>query len=900
MELIDLLGPVAEDAPWVKSLLRELNPTQQNVITIANEIGPGGWFTTRSGHRIQLGAFSRGRAARVRLPQHKIPHIRPYKGKVFKTKNPSKNKNPKYKYKIKRPAVTIGQKDVLASKNLAARTASRKKQMEQALNEGWITKDGRKILIGAETPRAGVQTGKLARFEKEYPKAGPVVDGMTVRSDVPNMSSIGATLDSYKVMSGIREASMKLWTQPPEVNTRTKQLAAEIKASKEISPLIVVVDKEGPWILEGGHRFDALKINGAKAFPAVVVLDTTKQTGITEQALHEDGHWITKDGNRIMIGGPNGERIQIGVHGDLVSSKTAPSKDKPVVVVFGGSFNPPHAGHVWAANEAVQLLRDSGYNVTNLVVAPTADKLIKDKLPDRLSLADRTELAKLTFTDSGTRVTDAPAKEAEQMQGKLRRTQLADWAAKEYPGHTVINVTGEDSAPGHPPGYPSVYEGDKGSNHEGYYYIALPRPAGGLSSNQIRRDVSAGNKPAGMTGAAERLFLQLQSHGKLHEASSGAGRWITKDGNKIMIGGGASQVAHATPIVKATVAQANTSSADAEKHLLSSVIKSEDELNSGVTKTYKVTFADGTMAAFKPDNGEGKQQRSNIPTGMQTAREVGAWEVAKIVGMTDLVTPVVQRDFQTTGTDPYDLQGLHGVFSQWQDGTIAADHFQSARYDGTEDLARSAAFDFVIGNEDRHAGNWLVSESDKLQLIDHSLAFPDGHFNEAISNTDFLDRARSIEAHPSPEGYFPPSNYADMYVSHRQEIAGALAQLGLSDSAIKGVNDRIDILSNAEEWRNLAHESAGGTKSSTRQSSEPVSEPASPWSYKSPSAAPESTPVSAPRAATASASPVRVGTPSGQGVFSFQTGHQPSFGFRQRAFGTVKLPDKTGPGRRIK
>ena len=40
-----------------------------------------------------------------------------------------------------------------------------------------------------------------------------------------------------------------------------------------IYPLIVVWDEQGLYILEGGHRFDALNMLGIKYFPALVVKD---------------------------------------------------------------------------------------------------------------------------------------------------------------------------------------------------------------------------------------------------------------------------------------------------------------------------------------------------------------------------------------------------------------------------------------------------------------------------------------------------------------------------------------------------------------------------------------------------------------------------------------------------
>jgi hypothetical protein len=66
---------------------------------------------------------------------------------------------------------------------------------------------------------------------------------------------------------------MSEFPSPPEITTRTKALAEEIKQSGEVNPLIVMIDEEGPYILEGGHRYDALKILGAKSFPAIVVID---------------------------------------------------------------------------------------------------------------------------------------------------------------------------------------------------------------------------------------------------------------------------------------------------------------------------------------------------------------------------------------------------------------------------------------------------------------------------------------------------------------------------------------------------------------------------------------------------------------------------------------------------
>jgi len=196
-----------------------------------------------------------------------------------------------------------------------------------------------------------------------------------------------------------------------------------------------------------------------------------------------------------------------------------PSKDIPIVLVFGGSFNPPHLGHVKALQAAIRHAEEQGYKVGRVVVAPTADKLLRAKLGDRMyPLAERTELARRTFQSvANVDVTSKPSEEAETFVGKLRRTQLADSTARMYPGHTVVNVTGEDAAPGEkPPKGPAIYSGDKGSSHEGYFYSVMPRPTGDadISSTKIRKDIAEGKTdiPHMTPEAVKYLHEMLRAH----------------------------------------------------------------------------------------------------------------------------------------------------------------------------------------------------------------------------------------------------------------------------------------------------------------------------------------------------------------------------------------------------
>lgn len=109
------------------------------------------------------------------------------------------------------------------------------------------------------------------------PLAGPTVSGLIVKNEIPNLSSIDSSLDNYQIVKEIRELSMDLFSYVPPYSPkeykRVENLANQIKESGWISPLIVVEDTKGFYILEGAHRFDALNILEIKSFPALVIKD---------------------------------------------------------------------------------------------------------------------------------------------------------------------------------------------------------------------------------------------------------------------------------------------------------------------------------------------------------------------------------------------------------------------------------------------------------------------------------------------------------------------------------------------------------------------------------------------------------------------------------------------------
>ena len=128
---------------------------------------------------------------------------------------------------------------------------------------------------------AGYVVGRGRRADVSYPVAQGEVSGLVVRSEIHNIDSISATLNEWETLPRVREVPMAHF---PGVdgrhyaawgNRRIKDLTEQIKESGEISPLIVVVDAEGPYILEGATRIEALYRLGVPTFPALVVRDLT-------------------------------------------------------------------------------------------------------------------------------------------------------------------------------------------------------------------------------------------------------------------------------------------------------------------------------------------------------------------------------------------------------------------------------------------------------------------------------------------------------------------------------------------------------------------------------------------------------------------------------------------------
>ena len=129
---------------------------------------------------------------------------------------------------------------------------------------------------------AQVSGTDTSQWDSLYPRAGGVVSGLTVNQGlVPNTESISAGMNDWYELPGLREVPMSAFgSAKPHDNfyaandiQRSRALAEEIRNSGWIDPLIVGIDAEGPYLLEGGHRYVALGEFGITSCPALVVVD---------------------------------------------------------------------------------------------------------------------------------------------------------------------------------------------------------------------------------------------------------------------------------------------------------------------------------------------------------------------------------------------------------------------------------------------------------------------------------------------------------------------------------------------------------------------------------------------------------------------------------------------------
>ena len=166
-----------------------------------------------------------------------------------------------------------------------------------------------------------------------------------------------------------------------------------------------------------------------------------------------------------------------------------------------------------------------------------------------------------------------------------------------------------------------------------------------------------------------------------------------------------------------------------EAFLKTSEVVSKEQLSfgQGVTEPWRLTLRQGDVvrrALWKDATGV----RGGYLEGWRY--EVAAYVVDKLIGL-GMVPPTVTRAWEgRTGSCQLWIDGTALYRDQVKKPELAAE-FHSDRWQDTGYLAQF--FDNLIGNEDRHPGNVLVTRDYLAILIDHSRTFRIGpSFTEAI------------------------------------------------------------------------------------------------------------------------------------------------------------------------
>lgn len=147
-----------------------------------------------------------------------------------------------------------------------------------------------------------------------------------------------------------------------------------------------------------------------------------------------------------------------------------------------------------------------------------------------------------------------------------------------------------------------------------------------------------------------------------------------------------------------------------ERSLLAGRATKVTEAFGGTNETSRVTFDNGMVGYHKPFSGLNDEIAVAFgqSAAEQSIHEFAAWNLARELGEPyhDLVPPCVLRE----------VNGELGSLGLERPGRTGAD------YEEAPEWRDAAFFDALIGQQDRHRGNFLMAGS-RLTLIDHGYCF---------------------------------------------------------------------------------------------------------------------------------------------------------------------------------
>lgn len=217
---------------------------------------------------------------------------------------------------------------------------------------------------------------------------------------------------------------------------------------------------------------------------------------------------------------------------------------------------------------------------------------------------------------------------------------------------------------------------------------------------------------------------------------------------------------------------------------LSDAVSSKKVLGGGVQDSWILEFQNGEHGVFKPESGESISMRDNGPT--CAVREVASSDIAQMVGMDDLVPEAIMRevDGQLGSIEAFVPNSSEG-------GAVSMSDSPKGQ------IARSAAWDYFVGNTDRHGGNWMVDKDNgNIQLIDNGLTFP-GNGNDRSFRSNLFDEARHDNI------LIPPD--VVHWMEKWDDIEAYMSKNGFTSSQIESAHWRLQQLGAKERFGDLPH-----------------------------------------------------------------------------------------------
>ncbi|HUU60679.1 MAG TPA: hypothetical protein VMZ50_14155 [Phycisphaerae bacterium] len=220
----------------------------------------------------------------------------------------------------------------------------------------------------------------------------------------------------------------------------------------------------------------------------------------------------------------------------------------------------------------------------------------------------------------------------------------------------------------------------------------------------------------------------------------------------------------------------------------------------GNHQPYEVVFRDGhdagvvstRRAVFKTTHvhRENKRYRESMdPRFPGSEREVLCHDIDQLLGF-DLVPPTVHREVARLGT---------GSVQAWVDAPTAWESYKSGDYDWREDtknpwLHRLAALDFVTGQIDRHANNWMMDAERRVYATDNGYAFPDGDDRKWFKSSAGKALV-GADIHPQVR--------AEVSAADPRDVEALLRAAGCGEGEVSGVTGRLRELRGLSAWKKL-------------------------------------------------------------------------------------------------